>query len=348
MHKNIKIIFNDNIEFEKLWNNFLEKYEHTFTQTLIYQEYLYSYINNLENKSFILLQNNIQVAIVPLFLEKLNSSNSFSISNSYIPIGVFSNKKIEKIAFEYIHNLALELNITQIKIVLNNGKTSYNILKKYNFFETNNLNLTIDLTSSEEKLWSNLSKSFKSLINQYTKNTTHTLNIMNKNNYSWEIFKEFYNFHKYIAKQNARDIKLFEKQYEFVKNGYATLMFIKQDNTYIHFSLFFHYNKHVTYASSVAIKLSNDTPLSHFVLWNANLYFKQKAYKSIEYSSPSGFYKHSGIDDYQNTKGNSIASFKRNMGAIPNTQYRGIKFYDKTLLKNYLDEYYNNYTIDEK
>ena len=45
------------------------------------------------------------------------------------------------------------------------------------------------------------------------------------------------------------------------------------------------------------------------------------------------------IDDISDNKGLSISHFKRNMGAIPNTQYRGIKFYDKTLLKNYLDEY---------
>jgi len=343
----------ENILFQEYWNKFLKHNPHSLLYKLEYIDYYNSYCKNIINDlSFILVKNNIPLGICFLPIEEFDNTKSISIGGSYLPTPLYRDKKIEKTIFNHIDTIAKENNIQQIKMYTDpniefNKRNQFNILKKYNFIEMNNLSLTIDLSNTQQQLWSNLSKSFKSLINQYKKNTTHTLEIMNNKNSNWEIMKQYCLLHRQIAGKHARGIELFKAQYKLIENGFATLFFIKDDTEFISFSLFFHHNKFVAYASSVAKELVKKPPLSHFTLWNANIYFKELNYTLIQYSQPSNFTKYSGFDDITDNKGLSIAQFKRNMGAVPTTMYRGIKFYDKKLLKNHLDTFYDNFEIDE-
>jgi hypothetical protein len=211
--QNITIIHYDDTNFTELWNSYLNDYNHTFSHTAIFQDYIHSYIQNIQNKSFILIKESKPLAIVPLYLEKIDGYLSFSLANSYIPIALYNNTKYEKMIFEYIHSQALKYKVSQIKIS-NFKDDDFNILRKYNFLETNNLNLSIDLNIDEKQLWTNLSKSYKSLINKYTKTTENKFYIMDKNNASWDIFNQYYLLHKEIAKEFARPKKLFQAQYK--------------------------------------------------------------------------------------------------------------------------------------
>ena len=355
MKDNIKIISKDDANnFSRYWNSFLENNQYSFSYTLENIKYFYSYVHTIiKDSSFIITQDNIAVGICFLPIEKIDEIYTISLNNYYIPAPLFINERIEKIIFNHIDLIAKQNNIQQIKIAIDpnltfNKSNSYNNLKRYSFLETNSLNATVDLKLDKDELWRNLTKSYKSLINKYTKTTTDTLHIMTSENTDFSIQKEYWNLHCEIAGKNARGIELFEHQFELITQGYATLFYIKQDEEFISFSLFFHHNNFVTYVSSVTKDINPKPPISHYTLWNANLYFKNLGYELIQYGQPSGYSNFSGIDDIQDDKELAIAHFKRAMGTKTTTLYRGIKFYNKELLKNHLYNFIEQWKVSDK
>ena len=356
MNNSISLIHKDNKElFFVLWNNYLNDNNHSFIHTFLAHSYFDTYCKSVNNDlSFVVIQNNKAVGICYLPIETIDNYNSISRGDGYIPMPLSTNNKIEKFIFEHIESVVKEYKIKQIKFYQDsnieyNTANLYNNLKKYQFVETNNLNLTVNLLLTEELLWRNLSKRYKSIINKYTKNTTDKLLIINKDNAQWKYQNEYYKLHKNVAKEYARDISLFEYQYKLIEEGSATLFVIQDINdNYIHFSLYLHHNNYVLSASSVSDESKKQEPLSHYAVWNANLYFKKLGHKLIQYGQPSSFHSTTGIDDMSDDKGVAISHFKRNMGAMPTSQYRGIKFYDKKILKKYLDKFYDSFEVDEK
>lgn len=349
------IILNKGDEhFEKNWNSYLSSVQHSFSYTLESMSYYHSYIQNIENKSFLVIFKNEVQAIVPLFIEKIQNHYSFSLANSYLPSPLIKNKKLENLIFSHINILAKKYNISQIKFEIDPtidflvSKNNFNPLKKYDFLETNNLTILANLELSKEELWSNIRSRYKTQINRYYKNSKNTLSIMDNKNSNWKHQEAYWNLHKIIAKDKARDIKLFKKQFELIKEKYATLFYIKNEkNEYISFSLFFHRSNSVLYASAVSKEDNFQEPLTHVMIWEAQKYFKNLNFKVMQFGEPSGFCKFTGLDDIQDDKQLAIAHFKRGMASNIQTKYRGIKFYDKSLLKNYLDNFYFQFKANE-
>ncbi len=344
--ENLTILDKNSINFEEEWNKALDVLPHSFLYTKFGINYYKSYCNFVDDLSFILKKDGKYMGLALIFLENIENNLSISANKGYIPSPLYIDEKSEKIIFKEIDFIAQTKNIKQIKFYMddslaikNDFNLKYNILKKYDYFETNNLNLYIDLTLPEKELWTNLNKSYKSLINKYIKNTKNQFLIMTKESASWEIFLKFYDLHCEIAKDRARKISLFEEQFKLLKNGLATLFYIKNEKDFLSFSLFFHYDKSVIYATSVSKKEENQEPYSHFLLWNANIFFKQQNFNHIIYGSPSGVTKFGGIDDINDEKQLAISFFKRQMGAkIINTN-RGIKFLDKHLFKDFIFQF---------
>lgn len=343
LDEHITILDKNSMNFEEEWNKALINIKHSFLYTRFGINYYKSYCDFIEDLSFIVKKDDKYIALAIVFLEKIGNNLSISASGGYIPSPLYIDEKSQKIVFKHINFLAQIKNIKQIKFYMdsslfieNNFMQKFNILKKYDYFETNNLNLYIDLTLDEKVLWTNLNKSYKSLINKYTKNTENQFFIMTKENYSWEIFLEFYKLHCNIAGDRARKISLFEEQFKLLQNGLATLFYIKNEEVFLSFSLFFHYDKSVTYATSVSKKEERQEPYSHFLLWNANIFFKKQDFCHIIYGSPSGLNKFGGIDDINDEKQLAISFFKKQMGAEIINVNRGIKFFDKYLLKNFI------------
>jgi len=344
----------DTKNFETNWKLYLEAHAHSLIYTLDYIEYYNSYCKNIVHDfSFIITRDHKPVGICFLPVENVENVKSISLNNGYIPAPLFKDKKTEKIIFEYIHNICKDNKISQVKLSSDpnlefNLPNKFNLFKQYNYLETNSLNATIDLLQNKEELWKNLSKSFKSLINKYTKNTKHTLHIMNQSNADISIIKSFWKLHCDIAGEYAREFDLFNAQFKLIEKGYASLYFIKDNEEIISYSLFFHYNNFVTYVSSVSKDIEDKPPLSHFILWNATVNFKDLGNTLIQYGQPSSYSLFSGIDDMSSQKELLIASFKRNMGAQITTLYRGIKYFDKQLLEQKLLNFLEMWDLDEK
>jgi len=344
----------DTDSFEKNWNLYLKNNKHSLIHTLEYIDYHNSYCKNiLSDSSFIIIRDNKPAGICFLPIELIDGYKSISLNSGYVSAPLYKDRKIEKLIFEYIQNTCYENKILQVKLYTDpnlefNIPNRFNLLKQYNYLETNSLNATINLYQSKEKLWSNLSKSFKSLINKYTKNTKHSLLIMDQSNADMKIMETFWKLHCNVAGEYARGIELFEAQFQLIKKGYASLYYIKDNETIISCSLFFHYKEFVTYVSSVSKEIEEKPPLSHFILWKATVNFKENNYSLIQYGQPSSYSQFSGIDDTSSKKELHIASFKRNMGASTTTLFRGIKYFNKELLRDKLNDFLDIWQLDEK
>jgi hypothetical protein len=118
-----------------------------------------------------------------------------------------------------------------------------------------------------------------------------------------------------------------------LKNGYATLFGLKYQGKIIGMQYFFHYQNTVVYASGADDPEYTEKKFNiyHPILWKAQEYFKEKGFKLLEYSQPCAYSKIQGFDDYYDKKQLNISHFKRGMGAEMVTLFRGIKYYDKNL-----------------
>ncbi len=332
----MNIIFKEDnlIKFSSLWEEYIKNNNINFQYSTILIKYYLSYANNLlYDKSFIIEQNNQCVGICFLPIEKVKDDKlSISINNSYIIAPLTKTKKIEKEIFNQIDDISTQLNIQQIKFYLSTFKRfDFNKLLKYNFINTATTTCSIDLKLSQDILWTNLQKSYKSLINSFVSDDNYSIIISNSTN-NIELHNKYVHFHKehmIQAKATPKEDKIYQAQYNLLDNNLATIIAIKFNNTIIMTNYFFHDTKNVTYASSAydTNKLYSKLSLNHYLLWKAIIYFKHLDLDILNFGQPCGFNYNNGQDDYLTDKQINISNFKRGMGAQMKTLYRGSKEY---------------------
>jgi hypothetical protein len=337
----MKIVYkkeNPQIFWEK-WKEYITNNISSFRYLPLYIDYMLYYSSDLyEDMSFVVIENNKCVGICFLPIEN-KTFKTISLAGSYTIAPLSINERIEKAVFFEIEKIANRYDIKLIKFFLDPLiGYKFNILLKYGFFNTSSTNCIVDLRKPSNKLWQNLRKSYKPLINGILKNSDYTIFIMNSNNADYEIHECYRKLHHKCAGRVTRNKKTFDKQFEMLKNGYATLMGLKYKNKFIGMQYFFHYQKTVVYASGAddpeyTAKKFN---IYHPILWKAQLYFKENGFDFLEYSQPCAYCKIQGFDDYYDKKQLNIGHFKRGMGADMTMLFRGIKFYDNNLFINYI------------
>jgi hypothetical protein len=187
----------------------------------------------------------------------------------------------------------------------------------------------VDLT--KDNLWTSIRRRYKSMINKVLKDDNFQIFIMDKNNLDYSIHEIYRELHHKCAGKVTRPKSSFDKQFEILKNGNATLIGLKYQNKFIGMNYFYHFNDKVLYASGA------DDPeytnkgfnIYHPILWSAQKHFKEQGYKYLDYSQPCGYSKIQGLDDYYDDKQLNISYFKRGMGAELTPLFRGIKYFNK-------------------
>ena len=338
----------DKQTFLKYWKEFLKSNIVSFNYLIERIDYLLINAQNVINDySFVVIKNNKCIGICFLPIEENGNYLSISIANNYIITPVSENNKVEKFIFEKIDEISKEHNIKQIKFFLDPlimvYKQKFNILLKYGFLDTSATDCLVDLRKSKEELWRNLRKRYKSMINKVLKDDNFEIFIMNKDNSNYEIHEYYRELHHKCSGKITRRKETFDKQFDMLKNGYATLIGLKYKGKFIGMQYFFHYQKTVIYASGVDDPEYTEKKFNiyHPILWSAQIYFKEREFEFLEYSQPCGYYKVQGFDDYLDEKQLNISYFKRGMGADMITLYRGVKYYDKNLFDKELELFDN-------
>jgi len=319
----LNIVFNSEPTFKEKWHYFTKNHKLNFHYLIDRLEYL-SLLT--ENYSF-LIENKGEVVGVVVLFDREN------------PAPFFTDKKIESFVYDKIAEIATKNNLKKIIFF---SEKDFNFLK-YGFFNVLSFSCQVDLRLSQKELWKNLRRRYKSMINKVLKDSDFEIFIMNKYNANYH-FHEIYRKLHYKCAGYTRDKKTFDKQFEMLKNGYATLIGLKYQNKFIGMQYFYHFNKYVIYASGADDPEYTEKKFNiyHPILWKAQLYFKEKGYEVLDYSKPCGVSSIQNFDEYLDNKQLNITHFKKGMGAKMIPLYRGVKYYDKNIFEKDLELFENN------
>lgn len=324
--------------FIKLWKEYVNTHNASYEYTLEVLEYYLAYSSNLyDDQSFVVQQNNMCVGICFLPIEKADNILSISISNGYVIAPLSITKKIDKEIFGKVDTICKTLNIDQIKFSLSPFIChEYNTLLSHGFIDTSTNTCDMDLKMSEEQLWMNLRKRYKSLINSLIKNQEYRIVYSNETN-SLTLHNTYVAFHKehmIKAGKKAKDDTIYNKQYHLLHHGLASIIAVEYSDRIIYCDYFFCDDTNVTYASSAydLDEIFQTLPLNHYLIWESILHYKKLNYYTFNFGMPCGFNRINGFEDYLDNKQIDISSFKRGMGAQTKTQYRGIKFFNNKLI----------------
>lgn len=348
---NYKIIkFKENKEqFFERWSEFLE-------QNPSSPKFLPSYIEILTipsqfivcDESFVIVENAKCVGICFLPIENINGVKSVSLQGDFTLQPLAKSERIYDIIFTEISDIAKALNLSKIMFYLDPLITEFsdkfNWLLAYGFMDTSASNCLALLNVSRADLWRNLRKRYKGQINGVMKSSDFEFFILNKDNQSYEMHEIYRALHAKAAGRETRPKTSFDKQYELLKDGFATIIGLKYNamgGGFIGMSYFIHYDKAVVYFSGADDPefTQRKIPIYHAVLWKATEYFSQLGFKVMEYSEPCGYNKINGFMDYMDEKQINIGFFKRGMSTKMTTYYKGIKYFDKNLLLSDIEKF---------
>ncbi len=335
------IIYKDeNIDFFKSkWKEFLDNNKTSYRYLLLNIDYALFYTNNLIfDKSFVVIENNKCVGICFLPIENIDSINQISLAGGFTLSPLAQSERIEKKIYKEIEQICADTNIKKIMFYIDpliiQDSNSFNRLLRYGFVDASTTDCMVNLKLTKGKLWSNLNKSYKPLINGIKKNQDFKIKIFNYQNANYDIHELYRQLHHKCAGKITRSKDTFDKQYEMLVEDKALLIGLNYQNEFIGFNYFFHHDKTAIYASGADDPKYENSKIAiyHPILWSAIEYYHEKDYQYLEFSQPCGFNNINGFYDYLDKKQQTISSFKRGMGAQMISFYRGIKYFDKNLI----------------
>ena len=335
----------DNTLFTSEWNEYVHANNLSYRYLSLYIQYSIDYSENMvDNKSFIIMENNKCVGICFLPIEKINNTIQISLANSFTVAPKSSNNRIEKKIYQNIDQICTNESVQKIMFYIDPltlDENKFNSLLAFDFIDTSTTDGIIDLTLERNRLWTNLNKSYKPLINGIKKDKNFEIILFDKTCANYDAHEEYRKLHRKCSGKSTRSKGTFAKQYQMILEGNALLIGLKYDKKFIGFNYFFHNNKTAIYASGADDPNfeGSKIPIYHPILWTAIEYYHDNKYHSLELSQPCGYNEINGFLDYLDKKQKNISSFKRGMGANMTSFYRGIKYFNQDLLIRDIDHF---------
>lgn len=348
-----KPLFRDHPKFQVMWERFLNQNDHASVfYTLHWMDYqrYYSEDKFVTDLSFIFLSvEDEPLAICPLYLENYNGLLKFSYRGGFFgglrtpliscTVQRKHRKRIEKELFLMIDELAEKHNIQKCNFLIDPlcaiyEDEYYNYLTQYGYLDASLATQIIDLTRPRDDMWAELRKSYKALINKAEK--TFEVLVMDYRDPVFDIHENYRTLHYKAAGRVTRPIETFNLQFEMLRNDQAVLLGIKHQNQFVTFSYFIHLNKTAYYASE-ADDPDIEIPVTcgPLMQWKAIEYYKALNFDYMELGNqqfgPQVF-------DHPSEKDLMISLFKRGFGGKTYPLFRGVRYYNKDLLKQELAE----------
>jgi hypothetical protein len=287
--------------------------------------------------SFAVCENKRVLAICPLFLNDSRGRVSFADDGGYLRGPIVSSSQDERkrnkildVVFAQVDASAIQHGAEQAMFYYDPQPTRRfhaNPLSEFGFLDTSLSSQLLDLSMSEEDLRADLRKSYKALINKGLK--TYEIHAISGESADWDIHEAYRETHKRAAGRETRPRKYFNLQFDELKAGEATLIFMKHEGKLVQLDYFNHRNNYVYYSSAAddpEFSESCEVPLGHAILWFAQAHFKARGMKWMEIGWQ--FYGHQ-MFCAPSPKEMAISYFKRGFGGYASSLYRGIKFYSE-------------------
>mgnify|MGYP005991316289 FL=1 len=304
--------------------------------------YEYTYIKYLEfcnkqylikNLSYIIINEDKVVAIVIIFIEKIENRVQMSIGENSIQspllktdltitkmnyIKNFIKVEINKLCEKYKCRLA-RFQVSPFNILISSNVYS-DLFYKWGFINQIEKNdwtdfkckesFVINLETTKEILWSKIRKSYKSIINQNKRLNIET-KVINSENVDLNLFDKYSETHNKV-KNNKRSKENFEFNLNLIKEKKQTIFLCINHNKIIGSFVALHYNRLVYYNSGYTNNDNNLLRPGHLLFWHAIKYFNEKKYKyfflggSIDKKIPNCTDKEINISFYKSGWGGLI------------------------------------------
>ena len=313
--------------------------------------------SNSIDLSFVVFQNNILVALVPLVKEPIkNFEDKNQLSMSGFPtvypailssLSINNVRKLEKIIFKKIFKIIEEQDISYVNIYISplsdgilKGKINANPLLKFGFNDTSISTNILMLNKDILEIFNSFSDTTKNKIRYAETNKLHTT-IFDQQNINSDIFNKYKNIHLDAAGRKTRPEKTWDIMYQWIKDGKSILAITFKDKKEIAGQIINTFNKKAYFQSGATLpEYSTFKGTGHYAHWKIIQYLHSINFTNYEI----GWNWYNGIsEEVADIKMQSISQFKRSFGAEIYPVFRGEWFKEKELMKKiYLEriEYY--------
>lgn len=305
-----------------------------FDATINYTSWFLNYIeilnakSNIKNYTFMIFEENLPVAIVPLYIENIESEWQISMGQEpiFAPIFIESiDKSILDHLYHYLFSVIdalvekfdCKLARFQYSPLLHNNSFQ-NYFKDFGFIEDINFpdwyifkankSLIIDLNQDIPDLYRAVRKSNKPHINK-TRRKTKCF-ILDNSNFDQTLFDSYIDL--YISvKGNKRSLSAFGLDARAIKKGLEVLILCEYNDSIIGAIALHTFNNKARYNSSVQDpKISRVIYPNHYLLWEAIVYLKDRNYYRFEIGEQISDKDNAKIND----KERNLAHFKSGWG----------------------------------
>ncbi|MBT4512413.1 MAG: hypothetical protein HOC20_09430 [Chloroflexi bacterium] len=325
----MKIVRANSLDFNTLWKClFVQRdFQHPLYQPCNIKYYeAYVPESQFEDCSFVVEDNGS-----PLVGLRMTASSTpegdRQLSGFWLPILYLENRDIEYARFGKCYKLVkAELrdiqnahSITRIiyQDFLDDGKLSF--LGKHLLDQggqaTPYFTQIVDLSLSHDSLHSQIRKSYKSLINQGSKNLT--IFVIDNTTITPEDIENFRLLHLEASGRETRSRHSWQVQYEMVCHKEAFIVFGYLEGILVTAGLFPYSPRCCFYGVSASKRDLFEKPLSHAVIWTAMLHAKKQGL--VFFELPEVLFPNEG-EPFPTEKEIGISTFKRGFGG--HTQVR--------------------------
>lgn len=293
--------------------------------------------------SFVVFENGRPVALCPLFLEVGGGVRQFTYVGGFqegpllrVDLEAKFRKKVEAACYAKIDELARQRGVAKAMVLLDPLAEDYryNVLTEYGYLDASVCTAIVDLALDEKRLWADVRKSFKSLVHRGKEKFGITA--MDWRSASFEVHEAYRRMHRKAAGRATRPQETFDLQFEMLKDDHAMLLRLREGDRDVGFSYFFHSHGGIFYASAADDPdYASEVPLQHVVIWSAMEYYRARPMRRFELGcqqfGPQVF-------DQPSKKDMDISFFKRGFGGAFRSVYRGVRYYDRDVMRRELAE----------
>ena len=233
----------------------------------------------IDNDSFILKQNNVVMAIVPLYIFENQGELTYSYNQDHLRAPIFKSmpgtrdfKNTLKIVLETIETLARRRRIKKHLVMIEpveilEGRCFYNYFLGYGYQDEPAVGNVIDCRMDQEKLRSSLRKSYKFLIAKEAK--AHQVQCITSANFSQDLCEEYRRLHFLAAGRETRPRETFFAMYDMIKQNKAFLILVFNQLRQAVGACYFLKNGIYGYYGSAAVdpSLPVQSGVGHLALW---------------------------------------------------------------------------------
>ncbi|SKA92064.1 hypothetical protein SAMN02745704_02382 [Paucidesulfovibrio gracilis DSM 16080] len=320
--------------FESFWKQFVAEFGCPWRYTYGYLQYQRAYCGKhlLDDCSFIVVRDGVPLALVPLFLVDFPPCRQLGFGAGFAPspfvhpeTGKTHQRKILSRCYEELETIGLSTGAAKMRMLIDPATNpDSNYLQQQGFLDVSLASALLDLRQDPDTLHAGIRRRYKPMINKAKQNFVYVVSDFSSPDR--ELFDEYCEMHHKTAGRITRPLQSFEEQYSALLNDEGMLLGIKDGDSFVAISYFFHSALSCYYGSAADDPdYEGGIPLEHSIIWAAAEYYKQRGIPFFELGLQQFGQQ---LYDFPSKKDLGISFFKRGFGGRIVPMFRGVRYFD--------------------